>query len=317
MVKVAVTGANGFVGHILCKELIARGYSVRAVVRANIGRNYGGMETVRIPDITLVADWGEILRDVEIVFHLAARVHIMQDDADLPLEKFREANVVASECLARSAFAAGVKRFVYVSSIKVHGEQTNDGDRFRESDTPMPEDPYGISKWEAEQMLHRVAMETGLEIVIVRPPLVYGPNAKGNFAQMLKVLTTGVPLPLASVRNTRSLIYIGNLVDALIVCAHHPLAAGKTYLVSDGEDVSTPDLLRKLGTAMTRTVRLLPCPIILLKLAGRIVGKSEQIGRITNSLCIDGTKIYRDLNWSPPFSLQEGLNASCRQVIDK
>jgi nucleoside-diphosphate-sugar epimerase len=234
-----------------------------------------------------------------------------------------------------------VKRLVFVSSIKVNGEGTFSvsskskkippsppfyelGNRphipvdpdskweiiksvFSEADEACPQDPYGVSKWEAEQALHRVVAETGLEVVIVRPPLVYGTGVKGNFAQMLKVLAKGIPLPLASVSNLRSLVYIGNFVDALLTCATHPAAAGQTYLVSDGEDVSTPDLLRQLGAEMGHPARLLPCPPILLKLAGRLLGRSDQIERLLGSLQVDSSKIRRELGWQPPFGLQEGL----------
>ena len=181
---------------------------------------------------------------------------------------------------------------------------------FSETDEANPQDPYGVSKWEAEQALHRVAKETGLEVLIVRPPLVYGAGVKGNFAQMLRVLATGMPLPLASANNLRSLVYIGNFVDALMKCATHPAAAGQTYLVSDGEDVSTPDLLRQLGAAMGHPARLLPCPPSLLKLGGRLVGKSDQIDRLLGSLQVDSSKIRRELDWQPPFTFQEGLQAT-------
>jgi nucleoside-diphosphate-sugar epimerase len=189
----------------------------------------------------------------------------------------------------------------------VNGEATNGGAKFTEADTPSPQDPYGISKWEAEQALHRVSAETGLEVVIVRPPLVYGAGVKGNFAQMLNVLEKGIPLPLASVHNQRSLVYIENLVDALIVCATHPAAAGRTFLVSDGQDISTSDLLSQLGTTMGRPARLFPCPPALLKLAGQLLGKSEQIERLLGSLRVDSGRIRRELNWHPPYTLQEGL----------
>ena len=223
-----VTGANGFVGRALCAELANRAYSVRAVVRADAKLDVTDCEIVRISGIAADTDWGNAFHGVATVIHLAARVHIMRDDTLDPLTEFRKTNVAGTEQLARAAAASGVKRLVYVSSIKVNGEATQGNDRFTESDMPFPQDPYGISKWEAEQALHRVATETGLEIVIVRPPLVYGPSVKGNFAQMLKVLRRGIPLPLASVQNLRSLVFVGNLVDALIACATHSAAIGQT-----------------------------------------------------------------------------------------
>lgn len=211
--KFLVTGANGFVGNALVAALQQDGHSVRRALR---NRREAESDAVAVGDINGLTDWADALHDIDVVIHLAARVHVMQETAGDPLAAFREVNVEGTENLARQATAAGVKRLVYVSSIKVNGEATLLGRTFREEDTPHPQDPYGISKWEAEQVLHRVAAETGLEVVIVRPPLVYGPGVKGNFAQMLKVLKRGIPLPLASIRNRRSFIYVGNLVDALL-----------------------------------------------------------------------------------------------------
>ncbi len=302
--KILVTGANGFVGNVLCSELRASRLTVRAAVRTE---NFSGSDVVRVGAIDDKTDWTDALRDIVVVIHLAARVHVMTDKASNPLAEFRRVNVAGTENLARQAARAGVKRLVYVSSIKVNGEATEGVRKFSELDAPVPQDPYGVSKYEAEQALHRVAAETGLEVVIVRPPLVYGAGVKGNFAQILKVLALGIPLPLASVGNRRSLIYVGNLVDALILCATHPAAAGQTYLVSDGDDVSTPELLRELGDAMGHPARLLPCPQALLKLAGRLTGKADQVERLLGSLQVDSDKIRRELGWTPPYTPQQGL----------
>lgn len=301
-----ITGASGFVGKPLCAELLRQGQSVRAAVRA-ADLSIENIEVVAVGSIDGATDWATALCGVDVVIHLAARVHVMCDDVADPLQEFRKVNVAGTERLARSAAANGVKRLVYISSIKVTGEETIGGCRYTELDAPGPQDPYSLSKWEAEQALHRVAQETGLEVVIVRPPLVYGPGVKGNFAKMMKVLGRGIPLPLASVRNLRSLVYVGNLVDALILCATHPAAAGQTYLVSDGEDVSTPELLRQLGEAMGSPVRLIPCPPIFLRLGGRLIGKFDQIERLTGSLRVDCDKIRRELGWQPPFTLRDGL----------
>ncbi|MEI7456648.1 MAG: SDR family oxidoreductase [Nitrosomonadales bacterium] len=299
-----VTGANGFVGKVLCSELRASRLTVRAAVRTE---NFSDSDVVRVGAIDDKTDWTDALRDIAVVIHLAARVHVMTDKASNPLAEFRRVNVAGTENLARQAARAGVKRLVYVSSVKVNGEATMGSDVFSEVNPPNPQDPYGVSKYEAEQALHRVAAETGLEVVIVRPPLVYGAGVKGNFAQMLKVLAKGVPLPLASVGNRRSLIYVGNLVDALILCATHPAAAGQTYLVSDGEDISTPGLLRQLGDALGHPARLLPCPQALLTLVGRLTGKADQVERLLGSLQIDNGKICRELDWTPPYTLPQGL----------
>jgi nucleoside-diphosphate-sugar epimerase len=301
-----VTGANGFVGLSLCTELMRRGLQVSGATRSRCELP-SGVEATIVGAINDETNWADALHDVNVVIHLAARVHVMSDESSDPLAEFRKVNVAGTEHLARAAAANGVRRFVYVSSIKVNGEATSEGEKFAESDVPDSQDPYGISKWEAEQALHRVAAETGLEVVIVRPPLVYGAGVKGNFAQMLKVLAGGVPLPFASVHNRRSLIYVGNLVDVLILCARHPAAAGQTYLVSDGEDVSTPDLLRQLGVATGHPAHLISCPQALLKLAGRLTGKAEQVARLLVSLQVDSSKIRYELGWVPPYTLQQGL----------
>ncbi len=314
-VRVLVTGANGFVGAALCAELHERSCPVRAAVRSAASR-VAGAEVAVVGAIDGRTEWNEALRGVDAVVHLAARVHVMHEAAADPLQEFRHVNVAGTERLARAAAACGVKRFVYVSSVKVNGEETspagseNKGAQFTELDPAAPQDSYGLSKWEAEQALHRVAEETGLEIVIVRPPLVYGPGVKGNFMQMLGALARRLPLPLASVHNRRDLVYVGNLVDALITCATHPAAAGKTYLVGDGEAVSTPELLRSLGAMLGKPARLLPCPPALLLLAGRLAGKRAQLERLLGSLQLDSSRIRHELDWTPPYTLQQGLQAT-------
>lgn len=304
-----VTGANGFVGRALCAEAMRRGLHVRGAVRSACELP-AGAEPVIVGAIGGETDWTDALGGVDIVIHLAARVHVMKDTIADPLAEFLKVNLYGTENLARQAARAGVKRLVYVSSIKVNGEQTHEGQKFSGADMPAPQDPYAASKLEAEQALHRVASETGMEVVIVRPPLVYGPGVKGNFVQMLDVVAQRVPLPFAFVHNRRSLVYVGNLVDALITCAIHPATTGQTYLVCDGEDVSTSDLLRQLAAAMGVHSRLFPCPPALLRLAGKLTGKSQQLERLLGSLQVDGDKIRRDLNWVPPFSLQQGLQAT-------
>ena len=304
-----VTGATGVVGLALCRALLGSGASVRAAYRRSDGvpRLPPEVTPVAIRSIGPDSQWKEALNGVDTVLHLAARVHIMKDSAADPLVAFRAMNTLGTENLARQAAAAGVRRFVFVSSVKVNGESTPSDAGFTEADPHRPRDPYGISKSEAELALQRVSRETGLEVVIVRPPLVYGPCVKGNFLSVLKVLRRGLPLPLASVVNRRSLVYLGNLVDALILCARHPAAANQTYLVSDGEDVSTPDLLRRLAQAMGVPARLLPVPEALLRVGGSLAGRSKEMGRLLGSLVVDSSKITRELGWKPPFSLNEGL----------
>lgn len=309
-----VTGANGFVGQLFCAEALARGLEVFGVTRLS-GASLPNVKNVVVSDINGTTDWSFALVGCDVVMHLAARVHVMRETSDDPLAEFRHVNVAGTEHLARSAAAAGVRRFVYVSSIKVNGEETSKGTAYTEQDNAAPQDPYGVSKWEAEQALHCVAKETGLEVVIVRPPLVYGAGVKGNFAQMISVVAKGVPLPFASVNNKRSLIYVKNLADALMLCATHPAAAGNTYLVSDGEDVSTTDLLRKLAVVMGKKSRLFSCPVVLLKLAAKIFRKSDQVGRLLGSLQVDSSKVRRELGWVPPFSVDDGLKATVKDKI--
>ena len=307
--KFMISGAGGFVGRALCAELFRRGQSVSAAVRSDKS-SIKNTEVIIVGAIDSETKWADALCDVDVVIHLAARVHVMREKAADPLAEFLQVNLHGTSNLARQAACFGVKRFVYVSSIKVNGEQTSATQSFTELDEPSPQDFYSISKWQAEQALWRIAQETGLEIVVVRPPLVYGPGVKGNFAQMLAVIAKRFPLPLASVYNRRSLIYVENLVDALIVCATHPVAAGQTYLVCDGEDISTPDLLRQLGDAMGCPAHMLPFPPSWLRMLGKLSGKSEQVERLLGSLQVDSGKIRRDLNWFPPYTLQQGLQAT-------
>jgi len=306
---ILVTGANGFVGRFLCAEAVARNFVISEATRTPCNERIG-VKNIVVGDVDSNTDWQKALMGCDVVIHLAARVHVMHEYSQDPFTEFRRVNVAGTEQLARSAAVSGVKRLVYVSSVKVNGEETISSRVYCEQDAPVPQDPYGVSKWEAEQALHKIAKETGLEVVIVRPPLVYGAGVKGNFAQMLSVLARGLPLPLASITNRRSLIYVENLVDALILCATHPAAAGQTYLVSDGEDISTPDLLRKLSLAMNKRPRLFSLPVILLKLVGRLVGKSDQVARLLGSLQVDSSKIRRELSWVPPYSVDEGLRAT-------
>lgn len=308
--RVLITGARGFVGTALLAAW--QGREVQLIAHTTNSNclpgtaNGSGVKWVCIQPHEQ-EHWHQVLTEVDVVIHLAARVHVMSDRAADSQEKYRETNVARTEALAAMAAQAGVRRFVYVSSVKVNGEATGNGLRFDETSPPQPQDSYGASKWEAEQALHKISAQTGMEVVIIRPPLVYGAGVKGNFAQMLSVIVKGIPLPLASVTNRRSLIYVGNLADALIACAEHPEAAGQTYLVSDGNGISTSQLIRQLASEMGVKAHLFPCPPALLRLAGLVVGKSQQVARLLGSLEVDSDKIRRDLNWVPPYSLQQGL----------
>ncbi|MDD2914298.1 MAG: SDR family oxidoreductase [Gallionella sp.] len=304
-----VTGANGFVGKHLCAELLRQGHIVRAAVRS-ANTPIDNAEVISVGAIDGETNWTDALRDVDVVVHLAARVHVMKDTAANPLAAFLKVNTQGTANLANQAATAGVKRFLYVSSIKVNGEQTTAAHPFVESDIPNPQDAYGISKWQAEQSLQRIAQKTGLEVVIVRPPLVYGPGVKGNFLRLLAAVDRGIPLPLASVRNKRSLIYVGNFTGALLACAIHPAAAGKTYLVRDGQDMSTPELVQQMAAGLGRTARLLQLNTGVFRLMGRLLGKTDAIERITGSLCVDDHLIRSELGWQPKFTVQQGLQVT-------
>ncbi len=252
-------------------------------------------------------DWRAALRGVDAVFHLAARVHVMHDTSADPLLDFRRVNVQGTMHLARQAAALGVRRLVFVSSIKVNGEQTTPTRPFRADSTPAPVDPYGISKHEAERELLRLGGETGMEVAIVRPPLVYGPGVKANFASMMRALTRGVPLPLGAMDNTRSMVALDNLVDLLMVCLDHPAAAGEIFLVSDGEDLSTTELLRRIARAMGKKAILFPVPAAWLEWGAGLLGKRALAQRLCGSLHVDIEKTRRLLNWTPPTTVDEGL----------
>jgi len=310
--RILITGATGFIGSALGQYLLEAGHPVRGVVRAStrIPRRVipesANLEWVFLHDRSTERETDEALQGVQIVVHLAARVHVMVDDASNPLQEFQRVNVAWTERLAARAAAQGVLRFVYLSSVKVNGERTVVP--FAEQDPPKPQDPYGVSKWEAEQALDRVSMQTGMETVVVRSPLVYGPGVRGNFLQLLNILRRGIPLPLASIRNQRSLVYLGNLVDALSRCIQDPRAVGRTYLLSDGEDLSTPELVRRLGVAMGSRVCLWPCPTAFLYWMGEVAGKRGMIDRLVGSLQVDSSKIQTELNWHPPFTVDAGLS---------
>lgn len=302
--KTLVTGATGMVGRALCELLIARGYGIVPALR----RPAGLSNEVVTGDIGPTTDWHMALEGCDAVVHLAARVHVMEDAAKNPLALYRETNTEATLNLARQAAQAGVKRFVFVSTVKVNGEGRDAA--YRETDVPEPEDAYAISKWEAEQGLHEIARETGLEVVILRPPLVYGPGVKANFLRLMQAIQMGCPLPLGAIRNRRSLLYLGNFVDVIRVCIEHPAAAGQTFLLDDGVAVSTPELIRAVARAMGRSARLLTVPVGVLKLVGVLVGKRAAVARLTGSLFVDSSAIRSRLGWTPPYTLQHGLGAT-------
>ncbi|MEW8507350.1 MAG: NAD-dependent epimerase/dehydratase family protein [Candidatus Thiodiazotropha sp.] len=310
MTTILVTGANGFVGEHLCRYLTTKGYTVRAALR-EYRPQWSLADQVAVGDIHGSTDWSRALTGVDTVIHLAARVHVMQESEDDPLAVFRRINVEGTSGLAEQASAAGVRRMIYLSSIKVNGEKTH-GEPFRADDDAAPEDAYGVSKWEAEQVLRRIAIETGLEPVIVRPVVIYGAGVKGNIQRLMSLIRRGVPLPLGGITNRRSFLSVQNLLDFLRCCIDHPAAAGELFLLADGEELSTPQLIRRLGQAMGCGVRLFPLPLSLLRLSGWLGGQSQVIARLTEDLQVDIGKNRERLGWTPLYDMDQAL----REMVD-
>lgn len=309
--RILVTGANGFVGLQVCAALALGGHTVVRATR-EAAHAQGSQPEIAVGEVGPDTQWAAALVGVEAVIHLAARVHILRETIADPLSEFRRVNVAGTERLARAAVAAGVRRFVYVSSIGVHGRNIASGP-LTEEHSVAPYSPYSKSKLEAERVLSDVARQTGMEVTVVRPPIVYGPDNPGNFLRLLRLVQLGIPLPLGSVDNRRSMIYVGNLADALIKCSVHGQAAGKTYVVSDGDDVSTPQLMRMLARLMGRPSRLWPFPPRVLRIAGRAAGLSGELDGLIGSLVIDSSRIRNELGWTPPFTLEQGLRETVRQ----
>ena len=304
--KVLLTGATGFVGKDLARQLeLKDGVSLACAVRRS-GKSQFGEEFV-IGELRANTDWSAALVGRHVVVHAAARAHVMQDETENPLAEYRRVNVDGTLQLARQAAQAGVSRFVFVSSIKVNGEQTGEGVPFTADQPPAPEDAYGISKLEAEQVLQALSLETGMEVGIIRPPLVYGPGVKGNFATMIKLVDQGLPLPFGAVHNKRSLVALDNLVDLIITCIDHPAAANQVFLAGDGADLSTTELLRGIGQAMGKPARLIPVPPGLLMFGAGLLGKKAVAQRVLGSLQVDISKARSLLGWEPPLSVDEGL----------
>jgi nucleoside-diphosphate-sugar epimerase len=317
-----VTGAGGFVGGALLRRLRADAIACRGVRRARDGEpaDPGGPLAdgcVAGPALGADADWSAVLAGCGTVVHAAARVHVMRESSGDPLAEFRRVNVQGSIALARQAAAAGVRRLVFVSSVKVHGESTRRGHPWRACDPPAPADPYGVSKAEAEDGLRAVARETGLDLVVVRPPLVYGPGVGGNFLSMMRWLQRGVPMPFGAIDNRRSMVALDTLVDLLAICLDHPQAAGRSFLVSDDEDLSTAGLLRRLGAALGRPARLLPVPVGVLRGVAAAIGREAMIARLAGDLQVDVAPTRLTLGWAPALTVDEGLRQTARWWLDR
>ena len=312
---ILLTGATGFVGNALCTAL-ADSHAMRAVVRGPASTGLPKAIDFIAGELSCNADWSRALLGVGVVLHCAARVHVMDDQSEDPLVEFRRVNVDGTMRLARQATQAGVKRFIFLSSIKVNGEQTTPGGPFFADQVPNPDDPYGISKMEAEEGLRSLARESGMEVVIIRPPLVYGPGVKANFLAMMRWLKLGVPLPFGAVTgNRRSLVALDNLVDLIVTCLDHPAAANQTFLVSDGKSLSTAALLRRMGEALGRPVRLIPVPVSLLQMGAALLGRQDMAQRLCGSLEVDIGKTRELLDWTPPISVDEGLRRTAEHWL--
>jgi nucleoside-diphosphate-sugar epimerase len=313
--SLAVTGAMGFLGAALLQRLVllpadlsgATAYSLLGITRHAPAKGIAGVRYVPLGDFAGTEDWPVALSGVEVVVHTAARVHMMADTAADPLMEFRRVNVQASLRLAREAAAVGVRRLVFISSVKVNGEATMAGQPFTDEDAGAPQDGYGISKMEAEQGLRQLSADTGMEVVIIRPPLVYGPGVKANFAALMRVVQRGWPLPLGAVHNQRSLVALDNLVDFIVTCITHPRAANHTFLVSDGHDLSTTELVRGMAQAAEVPARLLSVPVWALQAGATLLGKGDAVQRLCGNLQVDITKARSLLGWAPPVSVEEGL----------
>ncbi|WP_211164129.1 UDP-glucose 4-epimerase family protein [Parazoarcus communis] len=320
MMNILLTGASGFVGSGVRRSLLQRGMPVRSVFRSETSALMSDIrgDTVELqPSLGGSTDWRTAVAEIDAVVHCAARVHVMRDTAVDPLSEFRNINTLGTMNLARQAAAAGVKRFVFVSSIKVNGEGTAPGMPFTAQQVPNPIDPYGVSKWEAEQELHALAAETGMEVVIIRPVLVYGPGVKANFLNMMKWLYEGVPLPLGAIHNKRSLVALDNLVDLIVTCIDHPQAANQTFLVSDGEDLSTTELLQRMSRAFGKRPRLLPVPVWMLEAAASLLGKKSVAQRLCGSLQVDISCTCERLGWTPPVSVDAALRKTAQHFLDQ
>lgn len=316
--RVLLTGANGFVGRGLLERMSALvDLELVAAVRRQVSAFPERVTSQVIAGLEADTDWRKLLGGVEVVIHSAARVHVMHDTSSDPLTEFRRVNVDGTLNLARQAAAAGAHRFIFISSIKVNGEGTPLGVPYLADAQPAPADPYGISKMEAEQGLCALATETGMEVVIIRPVLVYGPGVKANFLSMMGWLHKGVPLPFGAIHNRRSLVALDNLVDLIVTCLDHPAAANQTFLVSDGEDLSTSELLRRMGAALGKPARLLPVPSGLLEAGAAMLGKKALSQRLCGSLQVDIGKTRELLNWTPPLSVDEALLSTAKHFLEQ
>lgn len=313
--KLLVTGATGFVGRALQQRILADGEHDLTIAARSVVDAPSAVSVVSVADLTAATDWSDALQGIDTVIHSAARVHVMDDTSADPLAEFRKVNVDGTLNLACQAVEAGVKRFIFISSIKVNGEGTEPCMPYTADAKPNPVDPYGISKYEAEQALMVLAQETGLEVVIVRPVLVYGPGVKANFRSVMKCVSRGLPLPLGAIHNKRSLIGLDNLVSLILTCVVHPAAVNQVFLASDGNDLSTTQMLQELGVALDRPARLLPIPVSWLNLVFTLLGKKSLSQRLCGSLQVDITKNQQLLGWTPPVTVEDAMRKTAQAYL--
>jgi UDP-4-keto-D-QuiNAc 4-reductase len=314
--KVLVTGADGFIGSNLCTYLREKGYFVRGALRNNLPDISRADDYIRVGQINELTDWVDALKNIDFVVHLAGQAHVMDKQKTDIACLYHRVNALGTKRLAEQAVLAGIRRFIFISSVKVNGEGNQRP--YTEKDTPKPQDVYGKSKWEAENLLLSVAAKTGVQTVILRLPLVYGVGVKANFKSLIKLAGSGLPLPFKGINNRRSFIYLGNLVDAISICIAHSLAAGEIFLVSDGQDVSTPDLIKMIAGLLRRRraprndARLFYLYPGILRALCKIIGKAEELEKLTGSLLIDSSKIRNLLGWKPSFTLEEGIRETVK-----
>ncbi|AHG40052.1 NAD-dependent dehydratase [Pseudomonas syringae CC1557] len=313
---VAITGATGFVGGAVVRRLLDKTrHAVRVAVRGEHHFSADRVDVVNVESLAPDNRWESFVTGADVVVHCAARVHVLNDQSAEPDQEYFRANVTATLNLAEQAAAAGVRRFIFLSSIKANGEFTLPGEPFRADDPCKPLDAYGVSKQKAEEGLRELAARTGMEVVIIRPVLVYGPGVKANFMNMMRWLDRGIPLPLGAIHNRRSLVAVDNLADLILVCIHHPAAANQTFLVSDGDDVSTTRLLRAIGNALGKPARLLPVPAAVLNGAAALLGKRAFSQRLCSSLQVDISKTCTMLDWRPPVSIEDAMQDTARYFL--
>ena len=315
MSKILLTGVTGFVGRALVNDMLRLELTVVAAVRSLSADLPGDVRQHVVGDFLLNTEWLSALNDIDVVIHTAARVHIMNDQVTDPLSEFRKVNVAGTLNLARQAAEAGVTRFIFISSIKVNGEMTNEGFPFRPDDNINVTDPYGLSKYEAEQGLLALAKNTSMEVVIIRPPLIYGPGVKANFLTMMGWVKKGVPLPFAAIHNKKSFIAIDNLVSFIIHCVDHPKAANEVFLISDGEDISTTELLQKVAKAFSKKAMLFPLPVRLMTFVAKLVGKEDVANRLFASLQVDSSKARDLLGWKPVITMDAELKKTTEAFL--